>query len=89
MRLKANLKLRKVGKSYMLVDVSDADANITDVYTLNETAAFVWNAAVEHGVEAETLASLMCGEYDVCHDTALSDVRTLLLAWRSSGLIID
>ena len=36
MKLKANLKLRKVGRNYMLVDVSDADANITDVYTLNE-----------------------------------------------------
>ncbi|MDE5669398.1 MAG: PqqD family protein [Duncaniella sp.] len=89
MRLKANLKLRKVGMNYMLVDVSDADANITDVYTLNETAAFVWNAAVEHGVEAKTLASLVCEEYDVSHDTVLSDIESLLLTWRSSGLIVD
>lgn len=89
MKLKANLKLRQVGRNYMLVDVSDADANITDVHTLNETAAFVWNAAVEHGVEAVTLASLMCEEYDVSHATALSDIESLLLTWRSSGLIVD
>ena len=89
MKLKVNLKLRKVGRNYMLVDVSDADANITDVYTLNETAAFVWNAAAEHGVHAETLASLVCEEYDVSNDIALSDIKSILQTWRLSGLIVD
>ena len=73
----------------MLVNVSDTDTNITDVHTFNDTAAFIWNAAQEHGLDAEALAHELCGEYDVDFPTALADVRRLLDNWRSNGLVLD
>lgn len=88
MNLKSNLKLRKVGNRYMLVDVSEHDTNITTVHTFNETAAFIWNAAGHNGVDCAALASLLCREYDVNYDTALADVNRILLAWKEAGIIV-
>lgn len=88
MKAKANLKLRKVGDRYMLVDVSEKDANVTNVYTLNDTAAFVWTRLAA-GISGEAqLAEALCAEYDVAAATALADVRKLLASWRESGLIL-
>ena len=87
MSLRTNLKLRKVGDRYMLVVVSDSDMNTTAVYTFNETAAFVWNAAADAGFDPATLARLLCGEYDIAYPSALSDIERLLAEWKATGLI--
>ena len=87
MNLRTNLKLRKVGDRYMLVVVSDSDMNTTAVYTFNETAAFVWNAAAEAGFDPAALARLLCGEYDIDYPSALSDIERLLAEWKATGLI--
>lgn len=88
MKAKANLKLRKVGDRYMLVDVSEKDANVTNVYTLNDTAAFVWTRLAA-GISGEAqLAEALCAEYDVAPATVLADVRKLLASWQESGLIL-
>ena len=87
MSLRTNLKLRKVGDRYMLVVVSDSDMNTTAVYTFNETAAFVWNAAADAGFDPAALARLLCGEYDIDYPSALSDIERLLAEWKATGLI--
>lgn len=88
MILKNNLKLRKVGDRYMLVDVSEQNVNLTSVYTFNESAAFLWNTASQHGIDPAALAARLCEEYDVAYEIALSDVNHLLLTWKESGLIL-
>lgn len=87
MRAKGNRKLRKVGGRYMLVDVSEKDANITNVYTLNATAAFVWTLLCSRNVNEEEIAIELCKTYDVSHDTALADVKRLIASWLGSGLV--
>ena len=89
MNLRTNLKLRKVGDRYMLVVVSERDMNTTAVYTFNETAAFVWNAAAVRGLDAAALSALLCEEYDVDYRDALSDVERLLSEWKDTGLISE
>jgi hypothetical protein len=89
MNLRKNLKLRKVGDRYMLVVVSERDMNTTAVYTFNETAAFVWNAAAVRGLDAAALSALLCEEYDVDYRDALSDVERLLSEWKDTGLISE
>lgn len=87
MTLKSDLNLRKVGDRYMLADVSDDNADITDVYTMNETAAFIWNSVAVHGTDPDVLAELLCGEYDVDLPTARKDIRALLDNWNKNGLL--
>lgn len=89
MKLKTNLKLRKVGNRYMLVDVSDNDVNVTDVYRFNDTAAFVWNAVEQYDFDSDQLATLLCSEYNVDRNVAINDIRELLSSWRTLGLVVD
>lgn len=89
MTLKSDINLRKVGDRYMLADVSDENADITDVYTMNETAAFIWNSAAIYGADPDVLAKLLCEEYDVDLRTAKTDVCALLDIWRRNGLLTD
>ncbi len=87
MQIRPDLKLRRVGDSYMLVAVSDGDLNTTAVHTFNATAAFIWTAAAAGVADAEAIARLVCDEYDVDYATALADVRAVLADWHAAGLI--
>lgn len=89
MRAKENRKLRKIGNRYMLVDVSGKESNITNVYTFNDTAAFVWEILSVRNADEEELASELSNAYDVGYDTALADVRHLAGIWLDAGLITD
>jgi len=87
MNVKAGLKLRKVGATYMLVDVSISHPNMTDVYTLNETAAMVWTILSEGVTDSDKIAARICQEYDIDYDTSARDVKTIIESWINSGLI--
>lgn len=89
MRIKANLKLRKVGDRFMLVDVSENDANVTNVYTLNDTAAYIWNMLADGYPDEQEIAAGLCAKYEVDPATALADVRSQLSSWHDAGLIAD
>lgn len=39
---KEGLKLRKVGKQYMIVEACEGNVNMSHVYSLNQTAAQMW-----------------------------------------------
>ena len=89
MKLNPNLKLRRIGSIYMVVDSKTQEVNMANVYQLNETAATVWRAAEGKEIKAEALAEALCHDYEIEHEEALSDIETLLSTWREYGLIID
>lgn len=86
---KQNLLLRRIGRKYMIVEQVDGCINLTNVYTMNHTAARLWKAVCsEHRHSAETLAQLLCREYGVEYTRALGDVTLQLEEWRMMGLIV-
>ena len=44
MRIKDNLRLRKIGSRSMVVREVEGEVNMTDVFTLNATASDIWSA---------------------------------------------
>lgn len=89
MKLLPNLKLRKVGKQYMVVRHDAHAVDLANVYTLNETAAWLWNIAAEADFTATTLAEALCSRYDVEPARAEADVQQLISQWQANGLIAD
>ncbi len=89
MKIKHHLSLRKVGRNYIIVDTSDKNVEFTDVYTLNGTAAFLWQKIGDKEFTPEMLAKLLCEEYEVDEATALRDVNKLLNKWKVQGLVIE
>lgn len=85
---KSNLKLRKIGSKYMIVDASDSCVNLTNVYSLNETAARLWERICD-GKEhtPEELAEELCRTYEVEYERALHDVECQLAEWGKMGLL--
>ncbi len=79
------LKLRKIGSRYMIVSLAENNVNLSEVYTLNETAAGIWERVEESTVEE--IADWICGEYEVDRERALADLEAQLDEWEKFGLI--
>lgn len=89
MKTKENLRLRQVGPKYMIVRVDAAQVNLTEVYTLNHTAAALWRWAQGRDFTADEMADHLCRLYEVEACRALEDTRRLLQEWRAYGLLAD
>jgi hypothetical protein len=64
---------RKTGNEYVLVPIANNIADMTSVYTLNETGAFIWDQ-INGRRSVEAIIDLMTAEYDVDFKTASEDV---------------
>ena len=89
MKTNPNLKLMKVGRFHMIVKVDESRVNMTDVFTLNDTAAWLWRKAEHTEFTDDMLAGWLCDEYGIGQDEALSDVRDMLAEWKEYGLVCD
>lgn len=87
MRRVPRLKLRKIGRMYMVVDGVTGEARMTNVYQLNETAAAVWEFVGEREVDAAQVAEFLTSCYEIDLATAQADAEALLATWREYGLI--
>ena len=70
MKIRNNLVLRKIGSRYMIVEVSQEAMNLTNVYTMNETAAWLWKGIGSRDFTEEQLVSRLCEEYEVTEEQA-------------------
>ena len=89
MKIKRNLKLRKIGKQYMIVENAPNTENETNVYTLNATAGYLWERIGNEEVTKERLVELLCEKYDVDKEMAGKDIEVLLAEWKKMGLLED
>lgn len=87
MQLKKNLRLRKVGSKYMIVDTATEQVDMVDVYTMNETAAWLWQTFAERDFTTDEMVETLCQEYDVTPEQAAADVEALLREWTEFGLL--
>lgn len=61
--------------------------NFSKIISLNETAAFVWNKAMEGTFTTESLTKPLVNEYDVSEEQAQKDVEALIKQWDELGMI--
>ena len=84
---KKGLSLRKIGKQYLIVDTEHARVNFSRVFTLNETAAWLWEKIGDRPFTPEQLTEWLCQSYEVETETARRDVEQLLDEWKKGGLL--
>ena len=87
MKLKQGLKLRQVGKRYMIVDAGGETMNQACVYSMNAMAARLWQQAAEGDFTEQLLVEWVCQTYEVDAERAEEDVKLLVEQWREYGLI--
>ncbi len=64
----------------MIVDSSSKNVNLANVYSLNETAAWIWEKTSSGTETAETLAEAICQEFEVDKETAQNDINRRMKA---------
>ena len=73
----------------MIVDTNSANANMVDVYTMNETAATLWQEFEAKEFTPEDMVNVLLQEYDVTQEKATTDVNSLLKEWSTMGLMVN
>ena len=72
MKLNKDLVLREVGGEYMIVNPFSDTVDMTQVYSLNETAAWLWQQMEGKEFSVADLVAVLREEYEVDEETARS-----------------
>lgn len=89
MKTKANLKARRLGNCYMVVDpIPGTPGNAMDVYSFNSTAAEIWeHISSMKEFTADDIARFITENFVVDHEKALADAHKLINQWLADNLI--
>ena len=88
MKIKNGFVLREVCGENVIVGEGLGAVNFGKLLALNETAAWLWKAAMAMGdFSVEQLAERLCEEYDVTPEQAQQDVAAILQQWQEVGVV--
>ena len=89
MKLNDKLVLRQVAGEYMIVNPFSDTVDMTQVYSLNETAAWLWQQLEGKEFTVADMVQTLCQEYEVDEDTATADLTELSQQWLQAGLATE
>ncbi|MBV2225699.1 MULTISPECIES: PqqD family protein [Sphingobacterium] len=89
MKLRTDLQLRKLGNDYIIIDPGQEMIDMSKVFTLNETAAFLWEELQGKEFTEETVSDILLENYEVNEDVAVKDAKKLIQTFIKGGLIRD
>ncbi len=87
MKIKPGFELRDVCGEHIIVSYGEENIDFSKVISLNESAALMWRAAEKGDFTAQTLADVLCDEYEVDGYTALRDATATIKSWQETGLV--
>ncbi|MDR6733867.1 PqqD family protein [Sphingobacterium sp. 2149] len=87
MKLRSDLILRTIGSDHLIVDPSQDMVDLSTVYTLNSSAAWLWEELKGKDFDTDTIVDLLLENYEVSKDQAASDAAVLLQDFQKQGLL--
>ncbi len=76
-KLKSKFVAREVGNELIIVPLTGNVAQMNELFTLNETAKFLWES-ISDDISNEDLAKLLTDEFEVDAETAHRDIAAFL-----------
>jgi len=89
MILRKDLMLRHVGDDYIIVEPGQDQIDMSRVYTLNETAAWLWEQLQGKDFTLADVTALLLDRYEVDEQTAEQDAAKLIELFQIQGLVKD
>ncbi|MBR6169088.1 MAG: PqqD family protein [Bacteroidaceae bacterium] len=89
MKINEGFELRTVCDDNVIVAYGRKNIDFSKVISLNESAAFMWNAVIDKDFTCQELADLLCKEYEIDKQTALEDANQIVAKWKELGLVSD
>lgn len=87
MRLREDLTLRSLGGEYIIVDPGQDVVDMSKVFTLNETAAFLWKELQGIDFTVDTVVDLLVENFEVDEAIARQDASLLLSRFAEQKLL--
>ena len=87
MKIKENLVLRRIGSEYIIIVPDKDSVDLTEVYSLNETSAWIWEQVKNEDFTIEKIVELLQQHYEVDQETATNDVCAMVDVFKTGGLI--
>ena len=88
MRLRSDLKLRKIGVEYLIVEPGNGTTDLSKVYSLNQTAAWLWNELQDKEFTVEDVAQILIEKYHINPRTAYIDGDKILNSFKFQDMIM-
>ncbi len=79
--------LRQVGDDYIIVEPGQDQIDMSRVYTLNETAAWLWEQLQGKDFVLADVTVLLLDRYEVDEQTATQDAAKLIELFQIQGLV--
>lgn len=86
MKAKPGFSLRNVCGEHIIVAEGQDNIDFSKVISMNESAAYLWQAVNGKEFTAETLAAMLMDEYEVDSDTAAMDAKEIADKWLEAGI---
>lgn len=87
MRTKKGFNLRSICGENILVAEGIENIDFSNIISMNESSAWLWQQVQGKDFDAQTLAELLTQEYEVDMETALADTQQLLGLWQKAGIV--
>lgn len=87
MREKPGFNLRDVCGEQIVVAEGKENIDFSNIISMNETSAFLWEALGDKEFDADMMASLLLEKYDVDAEVAKADCENLLHGWSEIGIV--
>ena len=76
MKLKTDYKVRKIAGESVIVRMGEQNVKMTTIISLNPTSEWLWEQLQGVEFDAEKIADILTGEYEVEREVALKDAQT-------------
>ena len=86
MKIKDGFTLRTICGEHVVVGEGLAQVNFNKILSLNESAAYLWNAVQGKEFTVDTLTDLLLEQYEVEREQAAADSAKLVEIWVREGV---
>ena len=87
MKTKPGFNLRDVCGEKIIVAEGKENIDFSNIISMNESSAYLWEQIVDKEFTAEDLARLLTEEYEVDEETAYADAQALAKQWINAGIV--
>lgn len=88
MKLKKDLVLRSIGDQHVIVAPGQDMVDISKVFSLNETASWLWTALQElDSFSQDSIAELLYNRYELSRSQALVDAGRLVEIFKMHDML--
>lgn len=87
MHIKKGFELRDICGEKVIIATGIENVDFSKMISLNESVAYLWKNIDDKDFTAESLAELLCQEYEIDLVTATNDASQIMEEWKQCGII--